>query len=99
MSKFTQQFNTSGVLEFAGELDYNAITPELWEQSKQLIAAAPAGLQIDLGAITHSDSTGVGFIVALVKLARKENKKISFLNLPEQMRAIIRVSGLEKLLI
>jgi phospholipid transport system transporter-binding protein len=92
---FSIEHADNGVFLFSGELNYAAINSALWEQSKQLFDAMPDAIEINLSGITHSDSTGVAFLVAWTKLAVKKNKTIALSHIPEQMRAIIRVSGLE----
>jgi phospholipid transport system transporter-binding protein len=92
---FSIEHADNGVFLFLGELNYSSINGSLWEQSKQLFENMPDAIEINLSGITHSDSTGVAFLVAWTKLAVKKNKSISLSHIPEQMRAIIRVSGLE----
>jgi len=98
MNNFQITSEANGSLILSGELNYLSVTPELWEQSKKLFEKAPATICIDAGKITHSDSTGVALLIAWVRQAKKLNKPVQLLHIPEQMRAIIRVSGLEKLL-
>ncbi len=98
MSTFLIKANADGSVLFSGELVYSAITPGLWEQSKEILTKAAAAIAINLNDVTQCDSTGVAFIVSWVRLAGKQNKKLSLLNVPAQMRTIIHVSGLEKLL-
>jgi len=97
MGELRFQTTDSGCLRLTGTLNYAAVTPVFWRQSKNLLSNAPSPLHIDLQGITHSDSTGVALLLAWLRLAYKQNKKISFVNLPDQMRAIIHVSELEKL--
>lgn len=58
---------------------------------------APA-LSFDLSGVEHADSAGVALIVAWARAARRKGKVIGFLNVPAQMQAVARVSGLERLL-
>jgi len=77
MSTFQVSVNAEGILLLTGELNYAAITAELWEQSKALLAAAPTPIRIDLSGVTHSDSTGVAFLVGWVRQAKKLKKNIN----------------------
>jgi phospholipid transport system transporter-binding protein len=88
----------NGELILSGTLDYAAINASAWEQSKMLLGALASPIKINLAHIEHSDSTGVALLIGWARLARKQNKMISFTHIPEQMREIIRVSGLEKML-
>lgn len=98
MATFQIEANADGTLALLGAVDYTAITATVWEQSKLLLAAIPNSIRIDLQGVTHSDSTGVALLVAWARYARQQGKSICFIHLPVQMRAIVRVSGLEKLL-
>jgi phospholipid transport system transporter-binding protein len=92
---FSIEHTNNGVFNFVGELNYSAINNIVWEESKQLLEATDHPIEINLSGITRSDSTGVAFLVAWTKLAAKKNKSITLTHIPQQMRAIIRVSGLE----
>lgn len=98
MTTFQITSDAEGKLILTGELSYLSVTPEIWEQSKALLQAAPASIDIDVGGITRSDSTGVALLISWVRYAKKLSKVARLLHTPEQMRAIIHVSGLENLL-
>lgn len=70
----------------------------LWASSKPLFDITPTPIKLDLKAVTQSDSAGVALLIAWVRYARQQDKEIHLMHLPEQMRAIIKVSGLSNLL-
>lgn len=53
---------------------------------------------IDLAGILKSDSSGVALLVEWMRQANRINTKIRFLNMPENMRAIVTVTGLRDIL-
>lgn len=81
-----------------GTLSYHTVTYQFWETSKALLMSEPAPIHIDLKNVAQSDSTGVALLIAWRRWAQQQKKEISFLHVSDQMRAIMRVSGLEKLL-
>ena len=52
----------------------------------------------DLGAVERSDSAGVALLLEWVREAQRRGAGIRFQNMPPQMLAIARTSGLDKLL-
>jgi phospholipid transport system transporter-binding protein len=98
MAALTLEKNTQGVLQLAGVLSFDAITPRFWQSSSELLTAQPSPVHIDLQKVEQSDSAGVALLIAWMRLLRKHKKEIYFLQVPDQVRAIMRVSGLEQLL-
>lgn len=65
--------------------------------TKDIFAELPQ-LDMDLAAVTHSDSAGLALLVEWIRQARKANKPIRFFNMPTQMLALAEASGMEELL-
>ncbi len=83
-------------LYLTGILTY-ATVPELLTQQKALLAYAET-LEVDLQGISKSDSAGIALLIAWIRALREEERSIVFLNLPKQLQAMARVSGLEGIL-
>jgi phospholipid transport system transporter-binding protein len=98
MRVLTLEKNTQGILQLLGTLSFDAITPRFWQSSHALLATLPSPINIDLHEVVQSDSAGVALLIAWTRFARQQKKEINFLQISDQMRAIMRVSGLEKLL-
>ena len=96
MLQITLQQNN--LIAFNGELNFTAVNAAIWEQSKTLIDVAATDFSVDFSGVSSSDSTGVALLVSWVRHAKSLNKTIHFIHIPKQMLAIIRVSGLEKLI-
>lgn len=87
----------AGQVSLSGQLTFDSVT-DLQGREEALLAGADDRLEVDLGQVSRSDSAGLALLVAWVRSARKMGKAITFLNVPQQLRAIAAVSGLEALL-
>lgn len=88
-------------LEAGGFLLTGALTfetvPALWRRSTALFDNSDS-LILDLRGITHTDSAGLALLIEWMRAARGKNRAIVFKNIPPQMMAIAKVSGLEQIL-
>ena len=50
---------------------------------------------VDLSLVTRADSAGLACLLDLIRQARSRNVKIAYENIQQQLRSLIRVSGLE----
>ena len=85
-----------GHFQVVGDLSFDTV-PALSAQSASLFHGCPA-LEIDLGGIERADSAGLALLIEWVRRARALEQQIRLVNIPEQMRDIVRVSGLDKVL-
>ncbi len=84
------------LFHLAGELTFATVNA-LLEQSPALFEDHHK-LNIDLTAVTHSDSAGLALLIDWMRLAKKNSKDIMFYNIPAQMLAIANASGVDELL-
>lgn len=96
MTAFEMISRGGGNYRLDGNLTFSTV-------SEALRAAAPlfsegAELCFDLGGIRRADSAGVALLIEWVRRARQTRAAIRYAHLPESLRAIIRVSGVEELL-
>ena len=88
----------AAALYVTGELNF-ATVPALLEQGNALLAArAGARVSLDLRAVTRGDSAGLALLIEWMRTARRHGSAIEFRNIPPQMLAIARVSGLDGVL-
>ena len=80
-------------LHVQGELDFDSVA-HLWETTGSLFRAEPIH-RIDLSGVQRSNSAGVALMVAWLRQARHRQWPLAFVNIPDQMRAIIEVAELE----
>ncbi|MFP3874825.1 MAG: lipid asymmetry maintenance protein MlaB [Thiohalophilus sp.] len=81
----------------SGELNMQTV-PGLLQQVEPILARSQGEVCFDLQAVTRSDSAGLALLVEWMQFARQRDRKLSFRNLPDQLRDIARVSGLDALL-
>ena len=82
----------SGVLDFESVLDLDT------EGAQWFASAAPAQCELDLSAVTYSSSVGIALVLGWIRAAQKAGKALAIKNIPADMLALARVSGLDAVL-
>lgn len=85
-----------GRFRLIGELGFETV-PALWRQGGELFHGCPE-LCIDLREVQRSDSAGLALLIDWARQSRAAQQPIRFINMPDQMLDIVRVSGLDKVL-
>jgi phospholipid transport system transporter-binding protein len=83
-------------IRVSGELSFKSV-PALVSISQEYFKNDNE-LDIDLADVSRADSAGVALLIEWQRQAKKLKKSISFLNIPSQMLAIARLSGVDELL-
>lgn len=97
MSESAIRTGADGTLLLSGVIDYRN-GPVLRESGRRLIEASSAGqLVLDCSAVEKSSSVGLSLLLAYLRDARKAGKSLSLRGLPQDMREIAQVSGLQEL--
>lgn len=87
-----------GGYHLVGEVDF-ATVPQIWKDSESIYASSHNGsLVIDLSAVTRADSAGLALLVGWVRRGNAAGVTTVFKDIPEQLLAIARVSGVENML-
>lgn len=86
-----------GQSRLSGPLTFETV-PQLFQQGRRLFADRGGNVELDLAAVERSDSAGLALLVSWVRLARQQGGAISFLNVPEQLRGLARLGGVEQIL-
>ena len=68
----------------------------LKQAGESLLSSMDGPLVIDLSGIEHSGSVGVSVLLAWMRLASAQGKEIQFLDMPDKMFDVARVSGLDE---
>lgn len=84
------RFALSGVLGFP-------TATALLKQSRELFEGQQT-IEVDLKGVTQADSAGLALLLEWVSQARPGGRQIRFLNIPEQISALARISDVEELL-
>ncbi len=86
-----------GHLSLSGRLTSDTV-PALEPQGSELITTQHDCYEIDLAEVTFGSSAAVALMLAWLRSARAAQVKITFKNLPQGMRGLVRVSKLEDIL-
>ena len=87
-----------GRLALRGDLTF-ATVETLHEPAARLLSAQQAGrVEVDLGGISRSDSAGLALLVGFIAAARDASLQLSFVGVPDRLRAIARISEVDSLL-
>ena len=84
-----------GTLEVSGRMTFQTV-PELLSRAEPWLERTESRLVLDLAKVEHVDTAGVALMLEWLARARAQQRELTFLNLPEQVRHFIDVSGLNK---
>jgi len=95
----TVRFEKDGetVYRIIGEMNMSTV-PQLLHGMSQVFSVNGETRVIDLAEVSRSDSAGLALLLEWQRLAQEQDIQLSFRNVPEQMQAIIQISGLEELI-
>jgi phospholipid transport system transporter-binding protein len=79
-----------------GELTFQTV-PDHWRKSADLFGGNSA-FTIDLSGVTRADSAGLALLIGWIRRAKQESKSIYFKNIPANLVAIARVTGVDAIL-
>jgi phospholipid transport system transporter-binding protein len=86
-----------GMLAVSGVLTFDTI-PDVLNQSAPWIDKPGGPISIDLQEAKRADSAGLALLVEWLRRAKIKGRGLRFVNVPEQVRSLIRVNGLEEAL-
>lgn len=86
----------TGRFRLNGRLDVDSAI-ELVDHVSELMDGSH-DCRIDLSGIEHSGSAGLALLIEWMKVARERDIVLHYVNMPSQMLAIARVSGLDAVL-
>ena len=73
--------------------------PQMRLAGDQLVDSGSSPLRIDLAGLTNANSLTVGAMIAWYRRAAKQDKIIRFDNVSKDLHKIIKVSGLQGILL
>ncbi|MGD2055761.1 MAG: STAS domain-containing protein [Gammaproteobacteria bacterium] len=86
----------NGDWRLSGDLVFGNVAGLLKEVGSRF--AGEDTIRVDLAGVTRADSAGLALLVEWLRESERRDKSIRFLNMPEQMRSIARVCGLDRIL-
>ena len=92
--KDVRQEGTTAVVALAGEIDLHH-TPEVHKALIEVCQRKPARLVIDLEAVTHMDSSGIGTLVEVFRRVHAYEGKLGLCGLNERVHNIFEITKLD----
>jgi phospholipid transport system transporter-binding protein len=86
-----------GLYQLTGELDFESV-PGVLVESKSMFNEDQEDLLVDLSGVRRCNSAALGLVLEWICLARQQQRKIRFRNLPNDLLAIALVSYLDTFL-
>lgn len=87
-----------GKLQVRGALTFATARRAREEGLSSFTASASRELEVDCGGITASDSAGLMVLLDWLALVKKEGRSLRFVNPPQGLLEIARISEVEELL-
>jgi ABC-type transporter Mla MlaB component len=69
----------------------------LYQQALAIIDVATSQLHFDFSPVTHSSSAGLALLTALLRYAKRQQKKLTYLHLPSKLLSAAKISDLDQL--
>lgn len=87
-----------GRFRLNGDLDFDSVPP-LLSASATLFASPANNVVVDLSGVRRTTSVGLALMLEWKKQASRVNKTVEYQNVPQQMKAMATVSGLDEILL
>ena len=84
-----------GAWRFHGTLTFDNVTA-VYDAAKAM--GLPTQGVVDLAGLMHADSSALAVLLALTRRAMAEGRPLTWAGLPEPLRALARVYGIEELI-
>ena len=100
MSAETQPASVGeGRFRVTGNLGFETVGALLAASRQQFSATTGTRqIEVDLSGVTHGDSAGLALLIEWLKFAQGAGQDIRYTGIPEQLRALARISEVEALL-
>lgn len=85
---------SDGRYRLSGVLNFETV-PALLNDSMNLFPTAGPEIEVDLSAVTASNSAGLGLLLEWVRQTRLASQTIRFHNIPPGMTAVAKASDLD----
>lgn len=85
-----------GKISLQGVLSFETVNHAL--ESMPVLFEGEVSLLIDLSGVEKTDSAGLALLVEWMGLAKRKNIRLCYSNIPSQLLATARVSGLDEVL-
>lgn len=82
----------------SGEIDHHNAAGLRSKIDEAVENAYPEVLILDFGGVTFMDSSGIGLVMGRYKLMKNLSGKVFVENAPRQIKKVLRMAGIEKML-
>lgn len=96
MSERATLTTADSTLTLAGALDFDSVLVLQQQGTQWIQKTAPAQFTLDLAGVSYSSSAGLALLLDWLRAAASSSKQVSVANMPVDMLALVRVSGLEQ---
>ena len=97
MSVTCMEENRCLTASLSGELDHHRAREVMEELDRQIDAALPRKLTLDLAGLTFTDRSGIAVVRRTFRRMRQLQGSMAVVNAPEQARRVFQAAGLDKL--
>ena len=91
------QADNSGLMVLEGELTFDTV-PEIYRQTRQLLAAVDRLKSVELSAVKRVDSAGLALLLEWQSIAQRQGRTLRFNNAPEDLVRLAALCNADKLL-
>jgi phospholipid transport system transporter-binding protein len=89
---------SSDHMHLSGILDFVTVVSLQTEGDTWLREQAPANCTLDMSGVTQSNSAGTALLLAWLRTAGSSGKSLDVEHIPENLRALMELAGLEHLM-
>ncbi len=82
----------------SGELDHHRAREVMEELDRQIGAAMPRELTLDLGELSFTDSSGIAVLLRAFRQMGRVQGSLRVVNTPRQAEKVFRAAGLQKII-
>jgi phospholipid transport system transporter-binding protein len=91
------QANKSGLVVLEGELTFDTV-PEIYRQTRQLLAQGDRLKSIELSALKRVDSAGLALLLEWQSVAHQQGRTLRFDNAPDELVRLAALCDADELL-
>ena len=82
----------------AGEVDHHAAKDLMAQLSREIDAALPPRLELDLGGVSFMDSSGIAVVLRTWKRMKELEGSMTLRMVPPQAAKVLKAAGVDKLI-
>ena len=84
--------------KIAGEVDHHAAKDLMAQLGREIDAALPQSLELDLGGVSFMDSSGIAVVLRSYKRMKELGGGMTLRQVPRHAAKVLRAAGVDKLI-